>query len=65
MQVTITFSIDNAAFRDGGFDSECLHVLNAAIRLTQRLNPSTPEVLPLFDSNGNRIGTCSLNTDDD
>lgn len=64
MKVRIEFDCDNAAFEDNGFIREARNVLHeAGNRLYELRNHRRGGEAPLFDSNGNSIGTVTLERD--
>lgn len=59
MEVIIKFETDNAAFEGPNWGLEVKRILN---RLADTLAESVPphRYVTLFDSNGNRVGTCKV-----
>lgn len=57
-QVTITFTTDNAAFEDNGFNKEIAHILDTAKEILENeaANGSLNVEHKLRDTNGNAIG---------
>lgn len=57
--IKITIETDNAAFQDGGFDTEVSNILRGVARRFEIGAVAPGEFVPLRDSNGNTIGGVS------
>lgn len=61
MKITITFNTDNAAFADGGYTTEIPKILKYAAANLINENLENENLIelewPIFDTNGNKVGT--------
>lgn len=60
MKLTVTFSLDNAAFEDENGPVEAARVLREAAEEVSMQNNLAPGITRLWDINGNRIGFLSV-----
>jgi len=66
MKFNLTIDCDNAAFDGSNLGPELFMILQELARVAKYYNADDPTIglEPVFDSNGNRIGTFGLLTDD-
>lgn len=63
MKITIEFSTDNAAFEGRDPATAAEMVIRASARTLARLKWKNGASVPLFDENGNRVGTATVQED--
>lgn len=58
MQFTLTVNMDNAAFEDANLELET--ILNRVTERVQYADLTNTWSFTVYDSNGNKVGTCSV-----
>ena len=59
MKLTIEFSMDNAAFEDDA-NAEVETIIETTLKRLANADLGREFSFPVFDTNGNKIGTCSV-----